>query len=85
MKQKNYSKKKKKKKFLITKNINLIKFDDIQELDPPLSFKNIYNRPEEEEWLKAVDEELNNMKIKKYIYIIYIPDDKNIISSRWDF
>jgi len=35
--------------------------------------------------LKAVDEELNNMKIKKYIYIIYIPDDKNIISSRWDF
>jgi len=85
MKQKNYSKKKKKKKFLITKNINLIKFDDIKEQDPPLSLKNIYNRPEEEEWLKAVDEELNNMKIKKYIYIIYIPDDKNIISSRWDF
>jgi len=76
MKQKNYI-----NNFKIIKNINLSKFKEVQKLDPPLSFKDIFCRLDEKEWLKAVENELNNMKIKN-VYLIdkNIPDNKNLIS-----
>jgi len=74
------------KKFKITNNPNLSKFEENQELDPPLSFKDIFGRPDEKEWLKAVEEELNNMKNKNvYTIVSNIPNGKNLISSRWVF
>ena len=55
-------------------------------LKHPLSFKEIYGRPDEKLWLKAVENELNNMKNKRvYKYVSYIPKDKNVISCRWVF
>ena len=74
------------KKFKITNNLNLSKFEESQELDPPLSFKDIFGRQDEKEWLKAVEEELNNMKNKNvYTIVSNIPNGKNLISSRWVF
>ncbi|KAG4091076.1 hypothetical protein H8356DRAFT_1356556 [Neocallimastix lanati (nom. inval.)] len=52
--------------------------DEIQELDSPLSFKNIFNRPDEKEWLKARDIKRNMVKyikaeVDKHLYM-EVPD-----------
>jgi len=57
-----------------------------QELKPPLSFKDIFGKPDEKEWLKAVEEELNNMKNKNvYTLVKNILDEKILISIEWVF
>ena len=74
------------KKFRITNNLNLSKFNEDQELDPPLNFNDIFGRPDGKKWLEAVENELNNMKIKKvYSVVKSIPNNKNLISSKWVF
>jgi hypothetical protein len=58
----------------------------ITDLQNTSSFDEIYWRPVDKLWLKAVENELNNMKNKMvYKYVTYIPKDKNVISCRWVF
>jgi len=59
---------------------------DNEVLKPPTNFDNIYGRLDEKLWLKAVEDELTNMKSQKvYKYISCISKGKNVISCRWVF
>jgi len=56
------------------------------ELPLPNSYKDIFDRPDKEEWLKAIETELNNMKdMEVYTLVKEIPKGKNIISAKWVF
>jgi len=56
------------------------------ELELPDSYKEIFDRPDKEEWLKAIEDELNNMKEKEvYSFIKKVPKGNNIISAKWIF
>jgi len=73
------------KKIKYLSNINLVSFN-LEELEPPLDFDDIFERPDEDNWLKAVSVELENMKNKNvYTFVYNIPKDKNVISCRWVF
>ena len=63
-----------------------------ESLREPENYKDIFSMTDKAEWLKAVDEELNNMKIYECIYIyiyIYIQllikyrNNANVISTKW--
>ena len=50
------------------------------------SYKDIFNNPYKNEWLKAVYNELNNMKILNiYQTVKQIPKSANLVSCRWIF
>jgi len=61
----------------------LLAIDDKKFIEPR-NYKEIFLMNDKDMWLKAVDEELNNMKRMKVFTIINkVPKDVNIISTRW--
>eukprot|EP00833_Pecoramyces_ruminatium_P015598 jgi/Orpsp1_1/1189630/evm.model.d7180000073350.1 len=67
-------------------NLNIVSFNIEAELDPPYDFEDIIGRPDEEEWLKAVGIELENMKDKKvYSFVSVLPKNKNVVTCKWVF
>ena len=59
---------------------------DENPLREPVSYDDIFNLVDKEEWLQAVDEELNNMNKQKVFEIIKnIPKGANIIMPKWIF
>ena len=76
------------KKFKASSFFNLIALscEKIEELQLPQTYKDIFSRIDKEKWLKAIEEELNNMKNKKvYKFVKSVPKGKHIISARWVF
>jgi len=56
------------------------------ELREPYNYDDISNLEDKDEWLKSVDDELNNMKnLGVYETINSIPNGANLIASRWVF
>ena len=54
------------------------------ELREPKDFDDILNLPDREEWLNAVNEELNNMrKLNVFKVAQSLPKDVNIVSCKW--
>jgi len=39
-----------------------------EELEPPSTYEEIFNRPDKNLWLQAINEELNNMKNEKSLW-----------------
>ena len=61
--------------FLVVNNNNSIE---------PRSYKEIFSMKDKDMWLKAVDEELYNMKrMNAFSIISKVPKDANVISTRW--
>ena len=61
----------------------LLAIDDKKFIEPR-NYKEIFLMNDKDMWLKAVDEELNNMKRMRVFTIINkVPKDANIISTRW--
>jgi len=61
------------------------KYDE-NKLREPVDYDDIFNLEDKEEWLEAVQEELNNMtNLKVYEMIKDIPSDANVISAKWIF
>ena len=74
--------KKKKTKFLSSK----LSTNNTEEFVEPYNYKDIFKMNDKEEWLKAVNEELINMKkLNVFTKVKRVPSGSNIISSRWVF
>ena len=58
----------------------------LKELREPNIYEDIVNLNDKNKWLKSVDNELNNMRnLRVYETIDKIPNNANLISSRWIF
>jgi len=56
------------------------------ELDPPLTYEEIFDRPDKNSWIEAINKELKNMEEKKVFEIVNeVPKEKNLISCKWVF
>lgn len=77
--------KNKNKKQKYNKNETKNTYDE-SKLREPTSFEDIQNLPDKEEWLKAVQEELDNMtNLKVYNIVKDIPENATLITTRWVF
>ena len=56
-----------------------------EELPEPTTVKEALEGPERSEWKKAIDNELQNMKINSVWSLVDKPEKENIIKSRWIF
>jgi len=57
-----------------------------KESDEPTSYQDIFFRKDKDEWVTAIDNELNNMKkMNVYTPIKKLPKGVNVISTRWVF
>ena len=64
--------------------INTGKRSDNQKLKEPNDFDDIFNLPDKDDWLKAINEELKNMeKPKVFNTTNSLPSGANIISYKW--
>ena len=57
-----------------------------KESDKPTSYQDIFFRKDKDEWITAINNELNNMKkMNVYTPIKKLPKGVNVISTRWVF
>jgi len=58
----------------------------INQIKEPNSYKEVLRRKDKEEWTKAIEQELNNMKERNvYVRVNKVPKGTNIVDSRWVF
>ena len=70
---------------ILNNYVTLISIDN-NNLREPNNYRDIFNLEDKKEWLKAVDEELNNMKkMRVFTLIDKVPKGANIVSTRWVF
>ena len=53
--------------------------------DMPMSFDDIFGRPDTKEWIAAVDAELHSMSKNNVWQIVQIPPSSKLLKSRWVF
>ena len=73
----------------IQENINKRKREylaTINQIREPNSYKEVFKRKDKDKWINAMENELNTMKEKKvFKNIEKVPEEANIIDSRWVF
>jgi len=73
----------------IQENINKRKREylaTINQIREPNSYKEVFKRKDKDKWINAMENELNTMKEKKvFKKIEKVPEEANIIDSRWVF
>jgi len=75
------SNKRQKPKALIAEAFLAIESNNLREPD---NYKDIFNMSDKDEWLEAVDDELENMKrMNVYTVVNKVPKGANIITNRW--
>ena len=68
------------------KRIENEKLNNTTSIIEPYNYKDIFKTQDKVEWLSAIKEELNNMKsLNVYTTIKSVPQNCNLISSRWVF
>ena len=70
----------------IMENNSFMAVDMKKESDEPTSYQDIFFRKDKDEWVTAINNELNNMKkMNVYTPIKNLPKGVNVISTRWVF
>jgi len=64
--------------------INTEKYSDNQKLKEPNDFDDVFNLSDKDDWLKAINEELENMEnLKVFNTTNSLPTGANFISCKW--
>ena len=70
----------------VLNNTTPVMNNNTQTLIEPKCFNDIFNLPDKDEWLKAVNDELDNMKkLNVFKLIKNIPKGANIVTCKWVF
>jgi len=82
----NNNKTKRIKSFNIEDIIDIVSNLTVNIPTEPFNYDDILNKYDKDEWLKAVEEELNNMKeLNVYTVVDHVPKNANIITPKWVF
>jgi len=58
----------------------------MEELSPPNTYEEIFDRPDKDKWLEAINAEYENMKVKNvFKKVNEVPSNKNVVGTRWVF